>query len=53
MHQKQVPLAYILHCAQPLNKAPSILPSLDNHTGRHTWINVGDEDKDQTALEMS
>lgn len=31
----------------------NILLILDNQTEQHTQINVGDEDKDQTALEMS
>lgn len=31
----------------------NILLILGNQTEQHTQINVGDEDKDQTALEMS
>lgn len=41
------------HRVQPLITAPSISPSLDNHTEQHTRIDIGDEDKDQTVLEMS
>lgn len=56
MHCTRCPPASILpavHSVQPLNKAPSLLLSLDKHTGQHNRINAGDEDKDQTALETS